>query len=245
MAGESDAPKTDQPSRRAQTILRAFCYVAKRHLTRMMQASLVRAVAYAMFADDPDAFDGHPDNISMTWHALEALEGNAVVGLVELFHDPRHRQHVPPSVAAKVEALRGHRNVVSHPAKLKPAHWTDPKMKQFETEGRRYEWRVPLIWDLQQVLNEECGPAAIPDFVVTNEMVGLLRTLLEAAVLPDQAGKIPDAAGLATLLQGYRDATLQRCRDRANGVPPPPRRETKLDRKWAAVERGEDPDSVT
>ncbi|MEO8178262.1 MAG: hypothetical protein ABI895_05455 [Deltaproteobacteria bacterium] len=244
---ELDPPNPRTRGKRRMSNLAVFSLIAKIELTRMMQASLVKSVAHAVFAEDPGAFRGHPANSSLTWHSLEATEGNCVVSLVEFFKNELNEPHVPAGVREKVEALVGHRHVVSHPSTLKAEEWTTKRMQKFETEGRRHESRVPLIWDLQHALNKELaneGSALIPDFYVTTEMIRLLRTLLEACMTPDNVAKIPDETGLATLVQGCRDTTLQRCQDRANGVPPPPKRETKLARMWAALERGEDPDSV-
>jgi hypothetical protein len=228
------------------TNLAVICIVARPLLNSMMQAALVRNVAFTVFESNPHGFETHPANVSLTWDSLEALEGTCIVKLVDCFRKPLYKAHIPASVDERLERLIGHRVRVSHPFTTK-GEWTNPRMKQFEAEGRRYESCVPLVWDLQQALNKELAKESsplLPDFYVTNEMVQSLRQIHVVSMKAFKIPNIPNDAVLLTLLQGCRDRTLQQCRDLANGVPRTPAPETMLDRMWAAVERGEDPHAV-
>lgn len=181
----------------------------------------------------------------MTWAALVALEDSCLVKLVEFLRKPQARRHVPLTVKNALEKLIGHRDLVSHPF-MAEAEWTNPRMKAFEAEGRRYEARVPLIWELQRALNaalsaEESPP--LPDFFVTIEMAQLLRQIFLASMTPAGIAGIPDESILVRLLEDSRRRTLQQRQDIANSVPGPPTDETPLSRIWAALLRGEDPDT--
>jgi hypothetical protein len=220
-----------------------ICMVIRWQLTTMMQAALVRDVAFNMFANYPHAFEGHPSS-SLTWRALDALEGSSIVDLVETLRSKLFKRHVPATVNEKLEKLVGHRHRISHPSYREVDDWRDPRMQQFEAEGRRYESCVPLVWDLQRAINAELStlqtkpliPGAatpIPDFYVTREMSQQLRTIYVATLKDVNVPNIPEEATLLQLLQSARDITLQQCLDRANGVPAPPKRETALDRLWA------------
>jgi len=221
--------------------LRVVCLSVQFRLSELMQAALVRNVSFAVFAGNPRGFRTHP-SASLTWRALEALEGTCVVHIVECLRNPFYKPHVPASVEEKLKRLEGHRDVVSHPFLTKKEDWTHARMKRFEAEERRYESRVPLVWDLQQAINAELadeGNEPLTDFYVTNEMAQQLRQIWTASMRPINIPNIPHDADLVALLQGCRDKTLQSCQDRADGKPAPPVQETELDRIWAAQLRGE------
>lgn len=222
-----------------------ICMIARGPLESMMQAALVRDVAYASFASNPKWFDTHPANVSLTWAALEALEGSCIVELVECFRKPLHKPHIPASVYDALEKLIGHRDLVSHPF-MDEDDWTSPRMKQFEADGRRYESRVPLVWALQRSLNAELaneGSPTLSDFFVTAEMSQLLRQIFVASLSPANIPRIPDDDELAGFLQKCREGRLKQCQEISDGIPRPRTPETPLDRMWAAMSRGEDPNT--
>jgi hypothetical protein len=229
------------------TILWAVTRVVSSPLTRMMQAALTRSVAFTLFSQNPRAFETHPANASLTWAALKALEGECVVQVVECFRNKLYKPHLPDPLGEKVERLLGHRNVVSHPFNLKEQDWSDPKMQQFEAAGRRFEPPLPFMLDIYQTLNAELekeGSERMGEFHVTPEMACLLRQIWVASMKSLNIATIPNEAQLLELLRGCLDKMLVQCEARASGSEAPERPETLLDRMWAAVLRGDDPDSV-
>jgi hypothetical protein len=204
-------------------------------LASMMQAALVKGVAFGWFSRDPDAFRGHPNNGSLTWQALESHIDQCVLKIVEQLRNRLYKPHVPANVTEKLKRLAGHRNLIGHPSMIEE-DW-GPEMQRFIAEGRRFESPVPLIWDLQRAINAELAkePEAkqLPEFHVTWEMVHLLRTILVSRLLPEKLPEIPVDDGLVILLQNSRDRMLQQCQAIADGVPLPSRPETALERKWA------------
>jgi hypothetical protein len=229
------------------TILWAITRMINSPLTRMMQAALTRNVAYTLFAQHPHGFETHPANVSLTWSALKALEGECVVQIVECFRSKRYKPHIPDGAREKVEELVGHRNIVSHPFNLQKEAWSDPKMRQFEADGRRHESPLPLMWDVYETLNAELdkeGSERMRDFRVTVEMARLLREIWASSMKSLNVPKIPDDVQLVELLRGCLDKTLHQCRAHVDGTPQPERAGTLLDRMLDAMLRGEDPNSV-
>jgi hypothetical protein len=78
-------------------------------LVSMMQAALVKGVAYGWFSRDPDAFRGHPNNGSLTWQTLESHIDQCLVKIVEQLRHKLYTLHVPASVREKLGRLVGHR----------------------------------------------------------------------------------------------------------------------------------------
>lgn len=109
-----DESKTGGADTGARRIKLTYVFMTARlPMMRMMQAALVRNVAFAMFSTNPRGFETHPANASLTWHALESLEGSCIVQLVENFRRPLVKPHVPASVHEKLDRLVGHRHRVS------------------------------------------------------------------------------------------------------------------------------------
>lgn len=183
----------------------------------LLQASLIRNVAFHRFDTEQQFFESHPANRSLTWHSLEALEDSCVVQLVELLRKPSWKAHVPQDVSAAVERMLGHRHVVSHPGH-REKDWSAAWMKQFEAEGRRYESRVPLAWHLQAALNAamtECGNEPLADIVITQEMAGLLRLIWIQSMIPSTIPSIPPEPVLLVHLAASWEATQLQCRTRS------------------------------
>lgn len=205
-------------------------------LISMMQATLVRNVAFTMFSYDPEGFTGHVCG-SSTWQALEALEEKSVLNIVECLRKPIYKQFVPDSVLNEIQNLVGHRNVIGHPFTGKK-EWTNKAMIKFESEGRRYESRLSLVWNLHHAINDALineGSTPLTEFYITLEMAQQLRIIWSATMQPANASSIPDNDALVNILHDARKKTIQQLHDKKLGIPAKPRARTKLELKWDAL----------
>lgn len=200
-------------------VFKWLCRYLSTQIEPIFQAALVRDAAFAPFyaeveklGDDLQGelehFRWHPST-SLTWCALEALEQQKIVHLVEYIGGARYKVHFSDAVHESVERLRLHRNKISHPY-MKGSEWRS-KMREFEAEQGEHEPRVPLVWSVQSVLNKELlqrGLEPRQEFIVTLEMANMVREIWQVCMKPAAAATIPPPETLAQVLMARQKAMI-------------------------------------